>query len=154
MRIARRVGLMQVAEAVHGVGRAIGKSRVVLEGPALLSQSRDRVGNRDCVFQFLERTVDQRPMCPGTAVRDIKMVAAGFCLEPGRAVGGDSVAEHAVNTAKFAGTANLLGQFFIAPDAVDQNSHPRSLPRSWTQRLDILYRSIHYVNRTTPVTHG
>ena len=40
MRIARRVGLVQIVEAVDPVRRAIGKRRIVLERPALVAQPR------------------------------------------------------------------------------------------------------------------
>jgi hypothetical protein len=54
---------------------------------------------------------------------DIKVIAAGLGLESRRAIRCDPIAESAFGATKFAGAADLLGQFFIAPCAVDQNAH-------------------------------
>jgi hypothetical protein len=52
-------------------------------------------------------------------VRDIEVVAARLGLETGGAIGRDAIAKLALGATKFAGAANLLGQLFIAPHAVD-----------------------------------
>jgi hypothetical protein len=47
------------------------------------------------------------------------MVAARLGLETGGAIGRDAIAKLVLGATKFAGAANLLGQLFIAPHAVD-----------------------------------
>src|SRR5262249_50099313 len=56
-------------------------------------------------------------------VRDIEMVARRLRLEAGRAVGGDTVAEAAVDALEVAALAGLLRQLLVAPDTVDQYTH-------------------------------
>ena len=74
---------MQIAEAVDAIGGAIREGRIVLEGPALLPQSGDGIGDRDRAFELLDRAIDQRAVRPRTAVRDVEVIAAGFGLEAG-----------------------------------------------------------------------
>ena len=81
MRLARRVGLMQVMETVHGIGRAIGKSGITFKSPTVLLEPGNRVGHGDGALELFEHAIDQGPMRPGAAVRDIKVVAAAFRLE-------------------------------------------------------------------------
>jgi hypothetical protein len=55
------------------------------------------------------------------------MITAGFGFEARRSIGGNALPEDAVGAAEIADAADLLRQFFIAPSAVDQNSHLASL---------------------------
>src|SRR5262249_44727440 len=116
-------GLMQLVEIVDTVGDAIGKPRIVLEGPALVLEPRYRVGDRDRAVQFLQRAVDQRAVRPRAAVRDVEVIAAGLRLVAGRTVGRDAVAELALGAAKVAFSAGFLRQLLVAPYAVDQHAH-------------------------------
>ena len=122
-----------------------GKRGIVLEGPALLLQAGDRVGDRDRAVELLQRAIDQRAVRPRAAVRDIEVIAAGLGLEAGRAVGGDAAAEDAVGALELAGLAGLLRQFAVAPLAVDQT--PMTYPRC---------RVVHMPNliAITPLRHG
>jgi hypothetical protein len=45
-------------EPVHGVGRAVGKSGVVFEGPAVLLEARNGMGDGDGALELLERAED------------------------------------------------------------------------------------------------
>src|SRR6185312_4725919 len=137
VRVARRVGLVQIVEAVDPVGRAVGKIRIVLERPAVLAQARNGVSDRDRVRKILDGAVDQGAVRPRTAVRDIQMVAPGLGLEAGRAVGGDDAAETAVGAAEVAGLAGLFRQLLIRPFAVDQNAHQAASPRASAAALRI-----------------
>ena len=79
VRIARRIGLVQIVKAVDAC-RACnpetpGSSSI---RPALLLQARDRVGDRDGAVELLERAIDQRAVRPRAAVRDIEVIAAGL----------------------------------------------------------------------------
>src|SRR5262245_12316201 len=129
-RIGGGIGLVQVAEAVHGVGRAVREVGVVGEGPALLPQPRHRIGDRDRAGELLDRTVDQSAVRPRAAVGDVEMIASGLGLESGRAVRRDAVAEAAVGAAKVAAAAGFLRQLAVAPGAVDQNAHYAASPRA------------------------
>jgi hypothetical protein len=51
------------------------------------------------------------------------VIAAGLGLEAGGAVGGDAVAERAVDALELAGLAGLLRQLALGPHAVDQYAH-------------------------------
>jgi hypothetical protein len=62
-------------------------------------------------------------MCPRAAVRDIKVIAAGFGLESRRAVCGNAIAENAFGSLELACLASFLCQFAISPFAADQNAH-------------------------------
>jgi hypothetical protein len=74
---------VQKAEAVDPVGRAIGKGRIVFEGPALLPQSGNGIGDADRVAEFFQCAKDLRAVRPRAGVGDIEMIAAGFGLEAG-----------------------------------------------------------------------
>ncbi len=126
-RVARRIGLVQVVEIVHRVGRAIGKVRVLLERPALLTDAGHRIGDADRAFELLDRAVDEGAMRPRAVMRDVEVIAAGLRLETGRAVGGDAVAEAAVDALELAVLRVLDRQFLVAPLAVDQNAHDEVL---------------------------
>src|SRR5262249_23105139 len=85
-RVARGVGLMQIAEAVHAIGRAVREGGIVVEHPALLPQSGDRIGDRDRAFELLDRPIDQRAWRPRRAVGAVEVVAPGLGLEAGRTI--------------------------------------------------------------------
>jgi hypothetical protein len=68
-------------EAVDLIGNAIRIAGVAFEGPAVLLEAGNRVGDRDEAGKFLDRAVDQGAMRPRTAVRDVKVIAARFGLE-------------------------------------------------------------------------
>src|SRR5262245_21665543 len=129
-RIGGGIGLVQVAEAVHRVGRAIRVVGVVGEGPALLPQSRDRIGDRDRAGEVLDRTVDQGAVRPRAAVGDVEVIASGLGLASGRAVRRDAVAHAAGGAAEVAAAAGFLRQLAVAPGAVDQNAHYAASPRA------------------------
>src|SRR6201981_3565616 len=86
MRFARPIGLVQMMESVRSIGRAIGKSGITLECPALLLEAGNGIGDGDGTFELLERAIDQGSMRPRAAVRDIKVVASGFGLKARRAI--------------------------------------------------------------------
>src|SRR5947207_11102396 len=104
--------------------------RVVAVGPALQSQSRKRIGDGDRIVELLERAIDQRAVCPRTAVRDVEVIAPGLGLEAGRAVRRDAVAEAAVGAAELAAGASFLGKLAVPPRAVDDNAHYAASPRA------------------------
>src|SRR5262249_22781076 len=88
---------------------------IVLDGPALLPQSGDGIGDRDRAFELLDRSIDQRAVRPRTAVRDVEVVAPGFGLEAGRPVSRDAVAEAAVGAPELAAGAGFLRQLPSRP---------------------------------------
>src|SRR5439155_10509174 len=122
-RIRRRVGLVQVMEAVHLVRRTVRKLWIRLEGPALLAQTRNGVRHRKCALQFLEREEDQHPVRPRAVPSHVQVIAACLGLVARRAVGGDAVAKHALDALELARRAGLLRQLLLAPGAVDQDAH-------------------------------
>ena len=131
MRIARRVGLMQIVEAVDPVGRAIGKSRIVLERPALVAQARDRDRDADRAGELLQRQINLRAMRPRAGIGDIEVIAPGLGRKARRAVRRDAVAEDAVDALKIAGLAGFRRRVLVAvPFAVDQHAHYAASPRS------------------------
>src|SRR5262249_11714149 len=126
--VACGVGLVQIAEAVDAIGGAIREGRIVLEGPALLPQSGDRIGDRDRAFELLDRAIDQRAMCPWAAIRDVEVIAPRFGLEPGRPIRRDAVPEAAVRALELAAGAGFLRQLAVAPRTFDQNAHYAASP--------------------------
>src|SRR3981081_3056531 len=106
---------MQVVKAVDGVGRAIREIGVVLEGPALLPEARDGVGDRHGAFELLERAEDQRPVRPGAAMGHIEMIAPGLRAEARRPVRRDAITKTAVGAPELSGLADLLGKLLAAP---------------------------------------
>jgi hypothetical protein len=68
-------------EAVDPVGNAVRITRVAFEGPAVLLETGDRIGDGNQSIELLDRAIDQRAMRPRAAMRDIKMIAAGLGLE-------------------------------------------------------------------------
>src|SRR5215471_6682366 len=119
---------MQIAEAMHAIGGA------VREGPALLPQSGDRIGDRDRAFELLDRSIDQRAVRPRTAVRDVEVIAPGFGLEAGRTVRRDAVAEAAVGAPELAAGAGLLWKLAVPPRTLNQNAHFKPPPRARAPR--------------------
>src|SRR6516164_1130974 len=117
---------MQILETVDGVRCAIGKRRIVFEGPALLFETGYGVGDGNGVFQLLERAKDQRAVRPGAAVGNIEVITPGLRLEPGRPVRGNAIAKSAVGALEFTAAAGFLRQLLIAPYAFDQNTHIHS----------------------------
>src|SRR5262249_35880508 len=114
---------VQVAEAVDGVGGALGKRRVLLVHPALVLQPRDRIGDRDRALELLERAIDQGAMRPRARMRDVEVIAVRLGRKPRRAVRRDAVAKAAVDALELARLSGLLRQLLVAPDAVDQHAH-------------------------------
>src|SRR5262249_35752618 len=121
--VGRGVGLMQIAEAVYPIGGAVWEGRIVIEHPALLLQSGDRIVDRDRAFELLDRPIDQREVRQRPAGRDGEVIAPGLGLDAGRTVRCDAVAEAAVGAAKLAASAGLLRQLAVAPCTLDQNAH-------------------------------
>jgi hypothetical protein len=115
--------LVQVAEAVDRVGRAIREGRIALEGPALAALAGNGIGHADGALELLQCAEDQRPVRPGAAMRDVEMVAPRLRLESGGAVGRDAVAEPAVDALERAVLAGFRGEILVAPLAVHQDSH-------------------------------
>src|SRR5262249_50466413 len=66
-------------------------------------------------FELLDRAVDQGAVRPRAIVCDIKVVASRFGLEAGGAVGGDAVAEAAVDALELAVGRIFDRQLFVAP---------------------------------------
>jgi hypothetical protein len=130
-------------EAIHRVGSAIRKSRIVLEGPAVGLEARNCVSDRDQAVALLKRPIDQGAVRPRATVRDIEMVAARLGLESGRTVGRDAVAEPAVGAAELSEAAGLLREVLVTPNPLDQHAHeaafhpPKHAGRV-TKSLDIL----------------
>ncbi len=83
MRVGGGVDLVQVGRPVHRVG-GFG---IVPEPPALRGQLGLDDGQRNDVFQALERACHQRSRCPGANQRDIEMIAVRFGLKPALAGG-------------------------------------------------------------------
>ena len=137
MRVARRVGLVHVAEAIDPVGRAVGKRGIVLERPALLAQAGNGVGDADRAVELFERTKDLRAVRPRAGVGDVEVIAAGLRRKAGGAVGGDAVAEHAIDTLEIAGLAGLLRQLLVTPLAVEKDAHHAASPRASAAALRI-----------------
>src|SRR5262249_5051129 len=117
---------MQILEAVDGVRRAIGKRRIVFEGPTLLLETGHGVGDGNGIFQLLKRAKDQRAMRPGAAVGNIEVIASPLRLEPGGSIRGDAIAKSTVGALEFTASAGFLRQLLIAPYAFDQNTHIHS----------------------------
>src|ERR1041385_2439094 len=115
---------MEVAKAVHLVGRAVGKRRVSLERPSLLAQPGNRIGDADRALQLLQGEKDQRAVRPWAVPRHVEVITAGLRLVAGAAVGGNAVAKCAFDALEVAARAGLLRQFLVlAPAAVDQDAH-------------------------------
>src|SRR5262249_51030754 len=130
VRIARGIGLMQVAETVDAIGRAVGEGGIVLERPALLAQARNRDGDTDDPGQLLEREVNLGAVRPRARIGDIEVIASGLGRKAGRAVRGDAVAEHAVHALEITGLADLVDRILVAPLAVYQHTHYAASPRT------------------------
>src|SRR5271170_3784513 len=138
-------------KSINRIGSAIRECGIAVEGPALLLEARNGIGNGDCAFELLQRTVDQRAMGPGTTVGNMEMIPPGLCLETRGAVRRDAVAERAVGAAEFAGTADFLGKLFVAPHAFDQNAHVNSPAIAVTRRSSLRRRfeTGHFVSHDT-----
>ena len=80
-RVARRIRLVQMMKSIDRVRRAIRERRIAVEGPALLLETRNCIGDRDRAFELLQCTVDQGAMSPRTAVGNIKVISPCLCLE-------------------------------------------------------------------------
>ena len=127
VRLARRIGLVEIVKAVDRIRRAFGKIGALLERPAVIARMGNRGGDADRAVELLDREVMQRAMRPRAVVRDIEMIAPGLGLVAGRAVGRDAVAEDAFGAVEFAGLAGFRRKLLVAPFAVDQNAHDQFL---------------------------
>jgi hypothetical protein len=96
----------------------------------LLAQAGNGVGDADRALELLQHAKDLGAVRPRAGVSDVKVIAAGFGRKAGGAVGGDAVAEYAVDALEIAGLAGLLRQFFVAPLAVEQDAHQAASPRA------------------------
>ena len=119
VRVARRIRLVQMMKSIDRVRRAIRERRIVVEGPPLLLETRNCIGDRDRAFELLQCAVDQGAMSPWAAVGNVEVIAPCLCLETRRTVRRNALAEPAVGAAEFAGAAGFLRQLFIAPHAFD-----------------------------------
>src|ERR1700691_4248839 len=133
MRVARRIGLVKIAKAVDPIRHTIRKRRVILERPALITKPRNGDGNADRAGELFQRAVDLGAMRPWAGVSDIKVIAAGFGFEAGRAVGGDAFEERTRDALKVTGLSGLGVRVLVAVQfAVDQHPHQATSPRATT----------------------
>ena len=89
------------------------------------------------LVELLERAKDLRAVRPRAGVGDVEVIAAGLGRKAGGAVGGDAVAEHAVDALEIAGLAGLLRQLLVTPLAVEQDAHHAASPRASAAALRI-----------------
>src|SRR5262249_51574514 len=94
-----------------------------IEAPKLPFQARNCVSDGDQAVELLEHAIDQGAVRPRAAVRDVKVIAPGLSLEPGRPIGSNAAAKSAVGAAKFSAAAGLLRKLLVAPSPVDQHTH-------------------------------
>ena len=71
----------------------VGKARIAIKLPAVLTHVPMHDRYTDHVFQSLQGTEDQRAMCPGTGVGYIQVVAALFGRKLGILIGRHPVAK-------------------------------------------------------------
>ena len=149
-------------KSIDRVRRAIRERRIAVEGPALLLETRNCIGDRDRAFELLQCAVDQGAMSPWAAVGNIEVISPCLCLETRRTVRRNA----ARGTCCRRGGIRRRGRF--PPAALHRATRlrlerPCQFLRHGRKRrstelalpalnLDILYHTLYNVNREPQVT--